>query len=98
MKVMAVFDLSQINYIGGHMNQELIECVYQAIETYIDERGIPPSHRIIAERCFISKGAVGTYLTHLEKQNRIEREYGVARGIRLVKDKYGQTSDQMPEI
>lgn len=79
------------------MNQELIECVYQAIETYIDETGIPPSHRIIAERCFISKGAVGTYLTHLEKQNRIEREHGVARGIRLVKAKSGQTSDQTSE-
>ena len=79
------------------MNQELIECVYQAIETYIDEHGIPPSHRIIAERCFISKGAVGTYLTYLEKQHRIEREYGVARGIRMVKEKSGQTSDQTSE-
>ena len=79
------------------MNQEIVDSVYQAIETYIDECGIPPSHRIIAERCHISKGAVGTYLTHLEKQNRIEREFGVARGIRLVREKSGQTSDQTSE-
>jgi SOS-response transcriptional repressor LexA len=79
------------------MNQELVDAVYEAIEEYIDEHGIPPTHRIIADRCHISKGAVGTYLTHLEKQNRIEREFGMARGIRLVKEKSGQTSDQMPE-
>jgi len=79
------------------MNQELVDSVYEAIETYIGECGISPSHRIIAERCHISKGAVGTYLTHLEKQNRIEREFGVARGIRLVKEKSGQTSDQTSE-
>ena len=79
------------------MNQELVESVYLAIEEYIEEWDIPPSHRIIAERCHISKGAVGTYLTHLEKQNRISREFGVARGIRLVKGKSGQTSDQTSE-
>ena len=79
------------------MNQELVDAVYDAIEQYIDEHGIPPSHRIIAEHCFISKGAVGTYLTHLEKQNRIIREFGVARGIRLVNPKSGQTSDQTSE-
>ncbi len=79
------------------MNQELIDQVYKAIEDYIEEHGIPPSHRIIAEQCFISKGAVGTYLTYLEKQNRIEREFGVARGIRLVKKKTDQTSDQTSE-
>lgn len=79
------------------MNQELIDAVYQAIEEYIEEHGIPPSHRMIAEKCFISKGSVGTYLTYLEKQNRIEREFGVARGIRLVNSKSGQTSDQTSE-
>jgi len=77
------------------MNQELIEKVYQVIKSAVDEKGRPPSHREIADACFISKGAVGTYLTHLERQGRIYREPNVARGIRLLEEDSGQTSDHM---
>jgi len=77
------------------MNQELVEQVYRVIKQEIDEKGRPPSHQEIADACFISKGSVGTYLNHLERQGKIYREPNVARGIRLLEGKSEQTSEHM---
>ncbi len=80
------------------MNQELIEQVYQVIKSAVKEKGRPPSHQEIADACFISKGSVGTYLTHLERQGRIYREPNVARGIQLIEEESEQTSEHLPTL
>ncbi len=75
------------------MSESVTESVYNFIADYISQHTYGPSHREIARACFISVGAVGTHLTRLEKQDRIVRDMGVARGIRLVE----KNTEQMPE-
>ena len=80
------------------MNQAITEAVYTCIAVYIAGHGFAPSQREIAEHCYISRGAVNTHLNRLEKQNRIIREVGVARGIRLVEEKNGQMHGHMSTL
>lgn len=61
--------------------------VYSAIESFIKQRGIPPTVReigeMIGER---TPGAVQGILNRLEQKGVIKREVGMARSIQIVSD------------
>ena len=67
------------------MHKPTMETVYAFIERYIEEQGLPPSQREIAEGCYIARSAVVRHLDKLEARGRIELIPGKARGIRLIK-------------
>lgn len=59
--------------------------VYQAIETYIKMKGIPPTVREIGEMVGEkTPGAVQGILNRLEQKEVIKRQLGAARSIQLV--------------
>jgi len=74
--------------------------VYSAIETFIKERGIPPTVREIGEMIGEkTPGAVQGILNRLELKGVIKRELGMARSIQIVSDnsQYA-THTYIPEI
>jgi len=59
--------------------------ILKYIETYVDERGYPPSIREIGDRVGISSTSVVDYnLKVLEREGRIRRDREVSRGLELV--------------
>ena len=60
------------------------------LETFLSERGYPPSIREIGDHTQISStSVVNYYLNQLEEMNYIERESNVSRGINLLKTSNG---------
>lgn len=75
--------------------------VYQAIETYIKLRGIPPTVREIGEMVGEkTPGAVQGILNRLEQKEVIRRQLGAARSIQLVSAENQMYADPVyiPEI
>jgi repressor LexA len=66
------------------MGTDMREQIYAFIVTYIQANGMPPTIREIGDALGIaSTGHVDYHLKSLEKQGRISRLPGLARGIRL---------------
>ncbi len=62
-----------------------IETVFNFIRTYRAMKGVSPTYREIGRACAIrSTSNVKIYLEELERQSRIKRYPGVARGIVLL--------------
>lgn len=59
--------------------------VYDFLKQYMDKTGFAPTQREISETCKMSRASVLLQLSKLEAWGYIEREPGVARGIRLLK-------------
>lgn len=60
------------------------------LETFLSERGYPPSIREIGDHTQISSASVvNYYLNQLEEMNYIERESNVSRGINLLRNGNG---------
>ena len=60
------------------------------LETFLSERGYPPSIREIGDHTQISStSVVNYYLNQLEEMKYIERESNVSRGINLLKSSSG---------
>ena len=60
------------------------------LETFLSERGYPPSIREIGDHTQISStSVVNYYLNQLEEMNYIERESNVSRGINLLRNGNG---------
>lgn len=75
--------------------------VYQAIESYIKLKGIPPTVREIGEMVGEkTPGAVQGILNRLEQKQVIKRQLGAARSIQLVSEDSQLYSDPVyvPEI
>lgn len=53
------------------------------VRTYM---GRPPTHREIAEGCFMARSTIQRHLDILDARGLIIREPGVARGISLPQD------------
>ena len=66
-------------------HNQITETIYTFIERYIEEHGIPPSQREIAEGCYLVRSAVVRHLDRLEAYGRITRIPNTSRGIRLTK-------------
>jgi repressor LexA len=67
------------------------------IERYIERNGFSPSIREMADYANISSTSVVTYyLKQLEREGYIEREGGVSRGVRVVKQ--SKETDQENEL
>ena len=61
--------------------------VLAAIERLLDERGYPPTVRELSVLCGITSTSVVSYhLYRLAAASAIERDPGVSRGIRVVKN------------
>jgi SOS-response transcriptional repressor LexA len=65
------------------MLKERVDCVYDFIRQYLSNYSFAPSIREIAEGCYISSSYVLRCLDVLEAQERLTREPGKARSIRL---------------
>ena len=65
------------------MNTDTTEAVYHFIVAYIQEHGISPSQREIAEGCYLVRSSVLRHLDKLEAWGRIIRDPNKARSIRL---------------
>lgn len=64
--------------------------VLQIIDTYSAKFGYPPTIREIMERAVLSStSVVNYYLDQLEEKGYIERDRGVSRGLRVIKQ-YGE--------
>jgi len=64
--------------------------VLQIIESYSTKFGYPPTIREIMERAVLSStSVVNYYLDQLEEKGYIERDRGVSRGLRIIKQ-YGE--------
>lgn len=66
------------------MTEQLLDKVYEFVEHYIEEFGVSPTLREIADGCHISMGSVLDTLSVLEARGDIERVEGVHRPIRIV--------------
>lgn len=65
--------------------------VLEFIKTYIADRTYPPTVQEIGRGLKIgSKNTVFQYLARLERAGYIEREFGKARGIRLIGGEHGE--------
>lgn len=67
------------------MHNQTTEAVYTFIKLYVEDQGLPPSQREIAEGCYIARSAVVRHLDKLEAWERITLIPGKSRGIRLLK-------------
>jgi repressor LexA len=66
------------------------------LETFLSERGYPPSIREIGDHTQISStSVVNYYLNQLEEMNYIARESNVSRGINLLKSSNGSLLQNM---
>ena len=65
-------------------NLDTTRDIYCFIRRYFEERSIPPTHREIAEGCFISSGTINRHLDRLVIFGYIERLEATTRGIRLT--------------
>ena len=65
-------------------NLDTTRSIYCFIRAYFDERSIPPTHREIAEGCFVSSGTVTRHLDRLVIFGYIERLEATTRGLRLT--------------
>src|SRR3954462_14561511 len=64
--------------------------ILKYIESYVDERGYPPSIREIGDRVGISSTSVVDYnLRVLERDGYIRRDREVSRGLELVSNQRG---------
>jgi len=69
--------------------------ILKYIESYVDERGYPPSIREIGDRVGISSTSVVDYnLRVLERDGYIRRDREVSRGLELVSSSKGQRQAQ----
>jgi repressor LexA len=66
-------------------HEDVTAQVWDFVSDYINRNGFAPSHREIADGCFLSKSAVVRHLDRLEARGHIEREPNQARSIRLMK-------------
>lgn len=64
--------------------QVLVEIVYSFIVNYIHQQGYSPSLREIAAGCTIGRSTASRYVDKLEAQQRVIRDEGKARSIRLL--------------
>lgn len=67
-------------------DRAITEAVYAFIQARMQQQGIPPTYREIADAVFISAGSVARHLERLEMWGRIGRLPGRARGIYLLED------------
>ncbi len=58
--------------------------IYEFIKLHIKEHTYPPTLREIGQGCYLSTASVARHLALLEKEGRISREPGRARGITLL--------------
>lgn len=70
----------------GRQREDMLRRIYEFLDDFDADRGFCPSHREIADACFISRSSVTRYLDLLEARGLLEREPGTARGIRIVRD------------
>ncbi len=69
------------------------------LESFLSERGYPPSIREIGDHTQISStSVVNYYLNQLEEMNYIERESNVSRGINLLKTSLSNTLVSIPLV
>lgn len=69
--------------------------ILKYIESYVDERGYPPSIREIGDQVGISSTSVVDYnLKVLEREGRIRRDREVSRGLELVGGQRGPRQSQ----
>ena len=60
--------------------------VFDTVRELLAERGYPPTVREIGERLGIrSTNGVNDHLAALERRGYLERDWGVARGLRVLK-------------
>ncbi len=65
--------------------QDDTRIVYTFVRDYLDEHnGYAPSHREIAEGCFLSRGSITRHLDRLVFAGYLDREDGRARSLRLT--------------
>lgn len=60
------------------------QSVYIFVRDYIRKHTHPPTLREIGEGCYLSTSAVTRHLYKLEREGKIFREEGRARGITLL--------------
>lgn len=73
--------------------------ILDVLERFNDQNGYPPSIREIGKRTEISStSVVNYYLDQLEEDGYIERDRNVSRGVRLLKNKYGQVYEQATQL
>src|SRR5207245_9785157 len=73
--------------------------ILKYIETYVDERGYPPSIREIGDRVGISSTSVVDYnLKVLERDGYIRRDREVSRGLELVGVPRGSNKQAEPRV
>lgn len=73
--------------------------ILDVLERFNDQNGYPPSIREIGKRTEISStSVVNYYLDQLEEDGYIERDRNVSRGVRLLKNKYGQVYEQAAQL
>lgn len=65
---------------------EILDQLFDFIQKYMVEHGYSPSFDEIAENCHLSRSSVVHYLSRLEIQGRIRREFGKARSIVIMKN------------
>lgn len=63
---------------------ESTQRVYEYLKGYIEREGFPPTHREIAEACYIGTASVNRHLDRLHMLEIIERVEGKNRGLRLT--------------
>ncbi|MBC8548416.1 MAG: TIR domain-containing protein [Candidatus Brocadiales bacterium] len=77
---------------SSKLNEKHVK-VLQILESYTTEFGYPPTIREIMERTQLSStSVVNYYLEQLEEKGYLERERGVIRGLRIIKDYSTQIS------
>jgi SOS-response transcriptional repressor LexA len=67
----------------GRLLKEDTDRVYEFVRSYIKERRVAPSHREIAEGCYMSRSSVQRHLDLLAAYGKVVREVGLARGLWL---------------
>jgi repressor LexA len=73
--------------------------ILKYIESYVDERGYPPSIREIGDRVGISSTSVVDYnLKVLERDGHIRRDREVSRGLELVRSGRGAKQTNEPRV
>lgn len=60
------------------------QVVYRFMCQHAHEKGFAPSYREIGEACQIGLSSVRWHLDKLETEGYIQRQLGIARGIRLL--------------
>ena len=73
--------------------------VLQVLEAFTENNGYPPTIREICDRAKLSSTSVANYyLERLEEKGYIERDRGVSRGLRVVKNFANQIMGALDEL